>query len=524
VYGDGCEYGPCSYQSPQEGCNQLDDDCDGVVDEALVVPGICLTLGACGDPAPAQALCTAAGWRCGYGPDVQVDGSGDIVPETLCDDIDNDCDGLVDEGHPLKDTPCDDGNAGICRSTGTYVCDSTDPGGAVVCAIDNPGTPAVAEQCNNLDDDCDGKLDEGDVRDWVAIGGVEMFAHEASRPDASAASGGAVSTRPCSHGGVLPWTNITRPAAEAACASIGGGGRLCTELEWQRACKVMPPGPNPVVQSADLIVFIEAEDYALKEPKNGVSWTLDTTAGYSGAGALRALPNTGASHSSSYETDSPRLDYNVDFTQTGTYHVWVRGWASNSDDDRVHVGIDGAGTSTADRIDGFTDAWQWSRSTRDRDDATLDVTTTGPHTINVWMYRDGFRIDAILLTLDDAYVPTRSDPGGCDWSYNQNCNTYAGGTCNGLEYDWDPATPDVDENGVIATGALAACYADWGAAGGIYDLSGNVKEWTAARMPGINPMRGGSYTSTGGGLACDYSFTVADDTFFFPNVGFRCCR
>ena len=29
---------------------------------------------------------------------------------------------------------------------------------------------------------------------------------------------------------------------------------------------------------------------------------------------------------------------------------------------------------------------------------------------------------------------------------------------------------------------------------------------------------------TANGISCPLNFTLADDTFFFPNVGFRCCR
>ena len=54
-------------------------------------------------------------------------------------------------------------------------------------------------------------------------------------------------------------------------------------------------------------------------------------------------------------------------------------------------------------------------------------------------------------------------------------------------------------------------------------MSGNVKEWALAHQPGQNPIRGGASNNTGVGISCALNFTLADDTFFFPNVGFRCC-
>jgi formylglycine-generating enzyme required for sulfatase activity len=67
------------------------------------------------------------------------------------------------------------------------------------------------------------------------------------------------------------------------------------------------------------------------------------------------------------------------------------------------------------------------------------------------------------------------------------------------------------------------CYADWGTTD-VFDLSGNVKEWTEERSPGVNPLRGGSFNNTAAGISCAYDFVVTDDGFQFNNVGFRCCR
>jgi hypothetical protein len=55
-------------------------------------------------------------------------------------------------------------------------------------------------------------------------------------------------------------------------------------------------------------------------------------------------------------------------------------------------------------------------------------------------------------------------------------------------------------------------------------MTGNVKEWTQARNPGENPLRGGASNNEVTGTTCNINFTLANDTFFFPNVGFRCCR
>jgi len=104
------------------------------------------------------------------------------------------------------------------------------------------------EICNGLDDDCDGKVDEmisaadrttDDKLVTFTSGGamVTMFSYEATRYDATAAAAGVVSNhRPCSVPGKLPWANVTSTEAAAACAMIGTGWRLCTTAEWTDAC------------------------------------------------------------------------------------------------------------------------------------------------------------------------------------------------------------------------------------------------------------------------------------------------
>jgi hypothetical protein len=59
--------------------------------------------------------------------------------------------------------------------------------------------------------------------------------------------------------------------------------------------------------------------------------------------------------------------------------------------------------------------------------------------------------------------------------------------------------------------------------GNVFDLSGNVKEFVAARATGGIPLRGGSYNQTGWGATCDFDWQVVSTTFHFENTGFRCC-
>lgn len=76
----------------------------------------------------------------------------------LCNGGDDDCDNLVDEDFPEKGMPCTDGQLGACRGTGIIVCKPDGTG--TECNITNPGAMPSAEVCNKIDDDCDGLVDE----------------------------------------------------------------------------------------------------------------------------------------------------------------------------------------------------------------------------------------------------------------------------------------------------------------------------------------------------------------------------
>jgi hypothetical protein len=155
--------------------------------------------------------------------------------------------------------------------------------------------------------------------------------------------------------------------------------------------------------------------------------------------------------------------------------------------------------------------WQWIRS------PAINIPATGNRFVSLFMAEDGLKVDAIFIVRGTSKLPPSTLNGaGGNWSYASSPTTYQATTCNGA----DRSSADDD---ILTTGALASCYADH-AAGGVFDMSGNVREWTKARSPGQNPIRGGSSSDLATGISCPLNFSLASDTFFFPNVGFRCCR
>jgi MYXO-CTERM domain-containing protein len=93
----------------------------------------------------------------------------------VCDGLDNDCNGIVDDVTGLGEPCCPDGspagaapgacNKGVCRP-GNFVCDTTKM--ALVC---NGGKGPDANKCDGVDNNCDGQIDEAaEIADDQQIG------------------------------------------------------------------------------------------------------------------------------------------------------------------------------------------------------------------------------------------------------------------------------------------------------------------------------------------------------------------
>lgn len=133
----------------EEVCNGIDDDCDGQVDEDLEVTTHYEDSDGDGYGSFFGATVMAKCPPPGYAPNATDcnDRAPLVHPDAveICNLIDDDCDGRVDEGvRPV----C---GVGLCAREAP-TCDPS------TCT---PGEPSV-EVCNALDDDCDGQVDEDD--------------------------------------------------------------------------------------------------------------------------------------------------------------------------------------------------------------------------------------------------------------------------------------------------------------------------------------------------------------------------
>jgi hypothetical protein len=135
---------PCHASLQDIYCNGIDDDCNGGVDEDWVEEPTSCGAGVCA--ATGEVQCVN-----GREVDTCVPGlpTGD---DTTCNGVDEDCDGLTDDGvAPIPNT-C---GLGECMKAGTLKCI-----GGIFVNTCRPGPPEP-ESCDGLDNDCDGFVDNG---------------------------------------------------------------------------------------------------------------------------------------------------------------------------------------------------------------------------------------------------------------------------------------------------------------------------------------------------------------------------
>ncbi|MGD8499975.1 MAG: discoidin domain-containing protein, partial [Phycisphaerales bacterium] len=163
------------------------------------------------------------------------------------------------------------------------------------------------------------------------------------------------------------------------------------------------PGP-------DGIVSVEAEHYDANVPQSGAQWELvGPTGGFTGEAGMQ-VPDL-SSRDTDYAARSPRLDFAVNFVKTGTHYVWILAFGPDNGSDSCHAGLDGQEIDTCDRMSGWNGDYEWSNGTMDNAPSTFEVTTTGLHTLNIYMREDELIVDKVVLTTNPNFTLAGAEAG-----------------------------------------------------------------------------------------------------------------
>ncbi len=196
---------------------------------------------------------------------------------------------------------------------------------------------------------------------------------------------------------------------------------------------------NPIVEDtthfneADGLVAVEAEHFFKQEltdkrafyhTSSGQTPTFDMdgdpshVGGASNGAYLEILPDTRRNHGekliggTNFSNQPGKLavvHYKVNITNPGRYYVWVRCHSTGSEDNGLHVGLDGDWPDSGRRMQWCEGKNQWFWESKQRTEKVhcgvphqifLDIEKPGIHTVHFSMREDGFEFDKWLMTTD----------------------------------------------------------------------------------------------------------------------------
>lgn len=147
----------------------------------------------------------------------------------------------------------------------------------------------------------------------------------------------------------------------------------------------------------------------------------------SGGAYLEILPDTRVTHDdplvhgesfSNAPGQVAIVSYKVRINTPGRYYVWACAHSTGSEDNGVHVGLNGEWPASGQRMqwcDGKR-SWYWESKQRTKEvhcgvphEIYLDIEQAGEHTISFSMREDGFELDRWLITTERDYNPREDD-------------------------------------------------------------------------------------------------------------------
>ena len=158
-------------------------------------------------------------------------------------------------------------------------------------------------------------------------------------------------------------------------------------------------------QSSEGLLVFEAENYTANLDER---WMEDSFRGTPSGGVSMAVPNGAGGNEG-----GTKLEYDLEFTQTGTHIIWYRAGGDSGGDDSSWLHFDGE--RPAERVDGNQASMSgfngvldfiWLSDPQDGPSPmTFEVASTGGHTIGLARREDGSFFDKFVITTDPNFDP-----------------------------------------------------------------------------------------------------------------------
>ncbi len=512
-HANGCEYSCPVFPTTTETCNNVDDDCDGIVDNNPT------GLGACQENCPGgvcTGICTAGTYVCQSGVK-KCQGGGGAQLE-VCNNADDDCDGTVDDGFVKATDPINCGTCGtVCNLPNTDIngCSassctvvSCDPGFGNNdnnqlngCEYTCPVFPKATETCNGIDDDCDGLVDVNDP-DMVTPANFCVTASICAGATPQCTRYPAVT-------GPYGWyCNYSADVDRTPSGGVSNVEIRCDGVD--NNCNTQVDEAFPLKGkdcSVGQGICAGKTQYTCSSDGLGVTCNTSATAGNAVAEKCNGLDdNCDGQVDERTPTGGVVLAGWIEpMVKLGASNVWVAVYeASRPDATSTDSGLlETRACSDVDRL-----PWTSVNET-EAQAACAAITNSAGQPMRLCTAAE-------WETACEAAENVTTTPL---WSYASNPDTYAAGTCN----DNDSSIA----GDAWATGSGASCYAAWPSNARIYDLSGNVAEWTSttASVSSVtyNRVRGGNYSTFPMGTRCDFNFVLEKPDYQNFDLGFRCC-
>ena len=423
--------------------------------------------------------------------------------DDTCDELDNDCDLIVDNGFDKLNDPNNCGTCGHrCAAVGaiqtctggTCTLVGCQPGFAdldgdpLTCEYRCPLFPTIAEACNGIDDDCDGTVDE------------ELPPPPTGQCRTTAGTPCAGTTMRCeARGGVTRWYCDYAPEVEFD-PSVPNGIVLA-----EQRCDGADGDCDGLADDSFPDLGDTCDDGRLGVCRDGGRRRCDPATPSQTWCDLSALPNPQPMTAEACDGLDNDCNGVVD-DATGAGRVR---------DAMVQVGASYIDVYEASRPDA-TAAMPGSSAAR---------ACSKPAAIP-WRAATFATASAACLAAGKTLCSSTQWQAACEgapattYPYG---DSFGADRCNTESHDGIPGG-GVDHV-LVPTASMTMCRST----AGVFDLSGNLKEWTSEVFTGTggNPdiavLRGGAYDSPNLGATCQFRSSRATLDTVLPTIGFRCC-